>query len=198
MSSYLCFYLVTKKALEDFENKYSQLKERSHYSEEFNKTYGEMKKIVLFDFSRSSNLYQTFQNEFGYSSLPKKMSKEDANIILNSLKDSLKKDKESLKRYMEKDLIFDEDSSYAKAIEYIKNKKKKANNEETKELENVLKIILEAQENENLELINEIIQELNDSIEENKFSIGIMNSIISIIECNDYINKDYLLCYDFD
>lgn len=198
MSSYLTFYLVKKEDLKTFEEKMSKLEDKSIFNTEVGKIYSEMKKIILFDFSRSSILYHTVSEEFGFSYNPQELTKDMVQTILNKLKEFLKNSENDLKIYSDKNTIIDKDSHYSKAVKYIKKKSKTVDSSEIKDLNNLLDIVLEAQSCDNSEYIKDIIRELNETIDEINYDIGIVNALEYILTNNEYYNKEYIVCFDFD
>ena len=198
MSSYLTFYLVKKEDLKTYEEKMSKVEDKTVFNDEVYKIYSDMKKITLFDFSRSSILYQNTSEEFGFSYNPRELTGEMVQTILNRLKEFLKNTENDLKTYSDKNTIIDKDSLYSKAIKYIKKKSKVVDPSEIKDLNNLLDIVLEAQNYENSEYIKDIIRDLNETINELNYDIGIINSLECILTNNEYYNKEYIVCFDFD
>lgn len=198
MSSYLTFYLVKKEDLKTYEEKMSKVEDKTVFNDEVYKIYSDMKKITLFDFSRSSVLYQNASEEFGFSYNPRELTSEMVQTILNRLKECLKNTENDLKTYSDKNTIIDKDSLYSKAIKYIKKKSKTVDASEIKDLNNLLDIVLEAQNYENSEYIKDIIRDLNETINELNYDIGIINSLECILTNNEYYNKEYIICFDFD
>lgn len=203
MSSYLRIYLVKKDAL-DFYNKQTEIKNQNE--EQKRKSFFEKDEllenfykdsIVLFDYSRSNALYRIFKEVLGFSYSPVVLKENDLNEVYSYSKKTLNEEELTLKKYLDKTLIYEKDSPYGKAISYLNNLKNTDKNAES-EIQNILDIVYEAQESSNFEFIQEIIQELTESVEELKFAIGIIQSLFVILDNNEYLNKDYIVCYDFD
>lgn len=203
MSSYLRIYLVKKDAL-DFYNKQTEIKNQNE--EQKRKSFFEKDEllenfykdsIVLFDYSRSTALYRIFKEVLGFSYSPVVLKENDLNEVYSYSKKTLNEEELTLKKYLDKTLIYEKDSPYGKAISYLNNLKSTDKNAES-EIQNILDIVYEAQESSNFEFIQEIIQELTESVEELKFAIGIIQSLFVILDNNEYLNKDYIVCYDFD
>ena len=198
MSSYLTFYLVKKEDLKTFEEKMSKLEDKSIFNTEVGKIYSEMKKIILFDFSRSSILYHTASEEFGFSYNPQELTKDMVQTILNKLKEFLKNSENDLKIYSDKNTINDKETSNKTTDNDNKKKWKSVDSSEIKDLNNLLDIVLEAQSCDNSEYIKDIIRELNETIDEINYDIGIVNALEYILTNNEYYNKEYIVCFDFD